>query len=82
MRRLAARPFPACDRRNNDGRAVASCRDDVADARREDVDGERLRENVHVPVEMAVATGQPESVKPEEAADAESGHDEHTDHDH
>nr|WP_276518871.1 hypothetical protein [Micrococcus endophyticus] len=34
------------------------------------------------PVEMAVVTGQPESVKPEEAADAESGHDEHTDHDH
>ncbi|MGW5854558.1 hypothetical protein [Micrococcus sp. NPDC055215] len=34
------------------------------------------------PVEMAVVTGQPESVKPEEAADAESGHDEHADHDH
>ena len=31
------------------------------------------------PVEMAVVTGEPESVKPEEAADAESGHD---DHDH
>ena len=31
------------------------------------------------PVEMAVVTGQPESVKPEEAAAAESGHD---DHDH
>lgn len=31
------------------------------------------------PVEMAVVTGQPESVKPEEAADAESSHD---DHDH
>ncbi|WP_336633902.1 PQQ-binding-like beta-propeller repeat protein [Micrococcus luteus] len=34
------------------------------------------------PVEMAVVTGEPESVKPEEAADAASGHDEHTDHDH
>ena len=34
------------------------------------------------PVEMAVVTGQPESAKPEAAADAESGHDEHTDHDH
>ena len=31
------------------------------------------------PVEMAVVTGRPESVKPEEAADAEPGHD---DHDH
>ena len=34
------------------------------------------------PVEMAVVTGQPESVKPEEGADAESGHDEHAGHDH
>ena len=34
------------------------------------------------PVEMAVVTGEPESVKPEEGADAESGHDEHADHDH
>lgn len=34
------------------------------------------------PVEMAVVTGQPESAKPEAAADAESGQDEHTDHDH
>ena len=34
------------------------------------------------PVEMAVVTGQPESAKPEAAADAESGHDEHAGHDH
>ncbi|MCV7462731.1 PQQ-binding-like beta-propeller repeat protein [Micrococcus luteus] len=34
------------------------------------------------PVEMAVVTGEPESVTPEEGADAESGHDEHADHDH
>ncbi|MCV7536329.1 PQQ-binding-like beta-propeller repeat protein [Micrococcus luteus] len=34
------------------------------------------------PVEMAVVTGEPESVKPEEGGDAESGHDEHADHDH
>lgn len=34
------------------------------------------------PVEMAVVTGRPESAKPEEASNAESGHDEHTDHDH